>query len=119
MNTQERKTVRKALNRVERFIKDFQLIDYKKYKQLIDFLNSIDSSLPERESRLIMNYCSEVLNPKNGIFEFTDIVEHSGAELRGNDYTVISGREEEFLARVESAYLYVIGKFCELEKMCA
>ncbi|MGN0697396.1 MAG: hypothetical protein ACI4JV_01425 [Ruminiclostridium sp.] len=117
MNTQERKTVRKALNRVERFIKDFQLIDYKKYEQLIDFLNSIDSRLPERESRLIMNYCSEVLNPKNGIFEFPDIVK--SADLRGNDYTVISGREEEFLARVESAYLYVIGKFCELEKMCA
>lgn len=117
MNTQERKTVRKALNRVERFIKDFQLIDYKKYEHLIDFLNSIDSRLPERESRLIMNYCSEVLNPKNGIFEFPDIVKC--ADLRGNNYTVISGREEEFLARVESAYLYVIGKFCELEKMCA
>ena len=68
MNTQERKTVRKALNRVERFIKDFQLIDYKKYKQLIDFLNSIDSSLPERESRLLIYYCLEDLTPTHGIF---------------------------------------------------
>lgn len=119
MNTQEKKTVRKALNRVEHFVKEFQFIDYKKYTQLLDFLRSVDSRLPERESRLIMNYCSEVLNPKNGIFEFPDIVKHSGADLRGNEYTVIAGHEDEFLARVESAYLYVIGKFCELEKMCA
>lgn len=117
MNNQEKNTVKKALKRIERFVKEFQLIDYKRYQQLIDSLNSIDSRLPERERTLIMKYCSEFLNPSNSIFascESPDVVKYSGT-----CYEVIPGCEEEFLARLEKAYLKVIRNFCKLEKMCA
>lgn len=126
MNNQEKNTVKKALKRIEHFVKDFEFINYEQYEQLIDSLRSVDSRLPERESRLILNYCSEFLNPSNSIFascKSPDIAKYTGTDLRGNyvykAYSVIPGREEEFLARLEKAYITVIENFCELEKMCA
>ena len=118
MNTKER-TVKKALRRVESFIRRFYLIDQEQYEKLRSFLNS--NKLPERENQLILDYCETYLNPKNDIFQSCDEVsEYSGKDSSGNDvYTVVPGKEEEFLTCIESAYLNVIKNFCVLKRMCA
>lgn len=119
MNTKER-TVKKALRRVESFIRRFYLIDQEQYEKLRSFLNS--NKLPERENKLIMSYCEEFLNPAKNIFESCkcpDISEYS-RDLDGNDhYTIVAGQEDEFLSRLESTYLNVIKNFVILQKTCA
>lgn len=118
MNTKER-TVKKALRRVESFIRRFYLIDQEQYEKLRSFLNS--NKLPERENQLILDYCEKYLNPAKDIFQSCDEVsEYSGKDSSGNDvYTVVPGKEEEFLTCIESAYLNVIKNFCVLKRMCA
>lgn len=114
MNTKER-TVKKALRRVESFIRRFYLIDQEQYEKLRIFLNS--NKLPERENQLILDYCETYLNPKKDIFQSCDEVSEYSGE---NDvYTVVPGKEEEFLTCIESAYLNVIKNYCVLKRMCA
>ncbi len=121
MNTKEKKSVRDALRHIENFIEGFYFIDQEQYKQLIDFLHSKECELPEHENKLILNYCEEFLNPENDIFQSCDeFTEYSGKSASGEDvYTVVSGKENKFLNRLESSYYYIIENFCILERMCA
>lgn len=117
MNTKEKKSVRNALRHIENFIEGFYFIDQEQYEQLIDFLHIKECELPDFEHKLILSYVEEFLNPDSDIFQSCDeVTEYSG---KSASYTVVPGKENEFLNRLESSYYYIIENFCVLERMCA
>lgn len=121
--TKEKKSIRKALRSIYRFINDFGFENQERYEQLFGFLNS-DCNLPDFEHKLILSYVEEFLNPDSDIFQslsYADVAEYSCTDLRGNDlYTVVPGKEQEFLSRLENTLVDIYANFDVLERrVCA
>ncbi len=123
MKNTKKKSVRKALRAINLFIDKFAFENQESYSRLIGFINS-DCDLPDFEHKLILSYVEEFLNPDSDIFQslsYADVAEYSCTDLRGNDlYTVVPGKEQEFLSRLENTLVDIYANFDVLERrVCA
>lgn len=118
------KSIRRALNAIQKHIASFDYDSVDRYTKLVGFLLN-GSNLPDDIKTKLVKYCIDTLNPDNGIFESCsepDVAEYIGKDSQGNElFNIIPGREDIFISRIESSASRIIESFEILKEkiMCA
>lgn len=118
------KSIRRALNAIQKHIASFDYDSVDRYTKLVGFLLN-ESNLPDDIKKKLVKYCGDTLNPDNGIFESCsdpDVAEYIGEDSQGNKlFNIIPGQEDKFISRIESSASSIIESFEILKEkiMCA